>query len=315
MSDALLTDPSVQQPPPGPVIAPAAAPVATPPPASSAVPEPYYKGWLQADGKLDAKALDRLPEHLSSLKPVLERQGTLDDVLGVLFNAQQLAGKKGLAPLPDSAPQNIKDERKALLDSINGVPKDIAAYGIKKPDGVPDEVWNPKLGENFAKWCQDNSVAPKAAQKLIEINMGSVREQIKAQEEYAAKFFADQDSAFNSAIKLENIPADKAKQLVERGAARLGLDTTQPEVQSLLKNSNARIMALRHAIATGEDKFIDGNAQTGPTTSSLDRANDIIKNKANPDNAAYWDPGHALHKQVKQKVQELFMGASARATR
>lgn len=309
MSETLLDTPG----------APAAAPAAPAQvqPTTPAAVEPYYKDWLQSDGTLNAKALDRLPEHLAHLKPTLERQTRLDDVLGVFANQALLAGKKGLQPLPENAPDNVKAERKALMDSINGVPKDLAAYAIKRPDNIPEAAWNPKLVDNVAKWAHKNSISPAQINELTKVQFEVMNEQIASQKQYEAKFFSDQDDKFTAAIKFENIAPDKAQQLVERGAQRLGLDLTKPEVGFLLKNADARMMAMRHAIATGEDKFIDGNAQTTASGSSSEQAQDIIRNKANPDYEAYWnkDGTNPRAKAVREKVEGLLRGAAARAGR
>ena len=291
---------------PDPVTAPVTAPV------TSAAVEPYYKDWLQTDGTLNAKALDRLPDHLTHLRPTLERQKSIDDVLGVLMNAQQLAGKKALLPLAENAPENVRAERKALMDQINGVPKDAKDYGIAKPKDLPDEAWNPKMAENYSAWAQKHSVSPSAAKELLGLNVAMVQEQLKAQGEYTAKFFSDQQAQIASALKLENVPIEKATELATRGAQKLGLDLNDPNDAALMKNAKAFMMAYRHAVSTGEDKFVDGNSSTSIGGDATKQAQDIIQNKANPDNAAYWDAGHPKHRATVEKVQEMFRLSSAR---
>jgi hypothetical protein len=280
----------------------------TTPATTSAAVQPYYSDWLQSDGKLNPKALDRLPEHLAHLKPTLERQGTLDDVLNVFANQQILAGKKGLAPLPENAPENVRNERKALMDTLNGVPKDVAGYGILKPKDVPDQYWNPKLTENFAKWAQKHSVSPAAAREMVEVNAGFLKEQLKEQETYTANFFKAQQDTITAALKLDNVPADKAKALAEQGFKRLGVDLSKPEGAGLMQNANAFLMAYRHAVATGEDKFVDGNSAATQNGSAIEQANDIIHNKANPDHEAYWNKSGSdpRARAVREKVEQLF---------
>jgi len=303
-----------------PVTQPATAPV-TPPdantgtlPVTPAAVSPYYKEWLQSDGTLNPKALDHLPEHLAHMKPTLERQKTMDDVLGVLMNSQQLAGKKALIPLPENAPENVRSERKALMDQINGVPKDANGYGIAKPKDLPDEVWNPKMAEGFSSWAHKHSVAPAAVRELLNLNVATVHEGLKAREEYTTKFYADQQAAISTALKLENVPMDKAQELAKRGAQQLGLDLNNEQDAALMKNAKAFMMAYRHAVATGEDKFVDGNANaTGGDPTKL--AQDIVQNKSNPENAAYWDAGDPRHKAVVEKVQGMFRDSAARGGR
>lgn len=302
-----------------PVAAPEPTPAPTPTPSPSPAPiasgtattttaavEPYYKDWLQSDGKLNSKALDRLPDHLSHLKPTLERQGTLDDVLTIFANQQLLAGKKGLSPLPESAPPEVRAERKTLLDSINGVPKEAKDYGVVKPEGISDEQWNPKLADSFTQWAHKNSVSPAAVRELLATQMGAVKEQIQTRALYEKNFFDGQLATIQSQLKLENMPYDKAQALAERGAVNLGLDPTKPEVQTLLKNANAFRMAYKHAQSISEDKFVDGTASAPGGGDPNVLAKDIVSNKANPLNAAYWDSGHPQHKSAKAKVEGLY---------
>lgn len=258
--------------------------------ATSGVNEVWAKDWIQPDFTLNHKALDRLPEHLKDMRPTLEKYKGFEDVLLGYKNQQVMAGKKALAPLmPDAKPEVIA-ERKALLDSINGVPKEAKEYGITRPQDFPEAQWNQPMADNYAKWAHENSVSPTAAKKLMALQMESVRGAMVEQDKYVQKFYADEDGKFSATIQRENIPADRASSLIEKGALALGLDIQNEQTKNFLKGSDARLMAMRHAIAIGEDKAVtpEGGGQTGggdPT----ELAKSATSDPSNPIYAPYWN--------------------------
>ena len=295
-----------------PVTAPVTSPVSTPAAAStggSGVPEVWTKDWIQSDFTLNHKALDRLPDHLKGLRPTLERQKSFEDVLTVMQNQQVLAGKKALAPLPADAPAPVQAERKALLDTINGVPPSPKDYGITKPEDLPDSQWNPQLADSFTAWAHKHSVSPAAAKELLGIQIDGIKGQIGAQSQYESNFWAQEQQKFESTIKRENMPSDRASALVEKGAIALGLDLTNEATKTFLKGADARIMAMRHAVAIGEDSFVAGQSKPAAEANPKAAADDIIHNKANPLYEQYWNRDGKFPRSVAEaaraKVEEL----------
>jgi hypothetical protein len=281
------------------------------------VQEPWAKSWIQSDYTFDHKALDRMPDHLKGLKPTLERAKSLEDFLTTVQNQQVLIGKKALAPLPPDAPEPVKAERKALMDTINGVPPVAKDYGITRPQDFPENQWNQPLADSFSAWAHKNSVSPSAAKELIGIQMEAVKGQLGQQQQYEQQFYAKQDQAFASAIQLQNIPTDKAAALVEKGALALGLDLNNEDTKQFLKGSDARLMALRHAIAIGEDKAIpEGGGQQGGESDPEAAAKDIANNPANPLHAAFWNRdgkySRAAQEQATAKYHGLLKMASGK---
>ncbi len=306
MADAPVMDP--------PAAPPAGAPASPP---ASGIQEPWEKSWIQPDFSLDHKALDRLPEHLKGLRPTLERQKNFEGVLMALDHAQAVSGKKALAPLPPGSPAEVIAERKALLDTINGVPKEAKDYGIAKPKDLPDAVWHQGLADGYAAWCQKNSVSPAAAKELMGLNLGFVQEQLKAQADGETKFWGGQQQAFEGVLKRENISPDRAAALVEKGAISLGLDITNEQTKTFLKGSDARLMALRHAIAIGESPTIQSTEGVkGVARDPSSEALDIQRNPANPDYAVYHNRDGKFSRSqvdaVKERVNELYRQATAK---
>lgn len=263
------------------------APVTT---QTSGVQEPWAKDWIKSDYSFDHKALERLPDHLKGLKPTLERSKSLEDFLVTFQNQNMLVGKKALAPLPADAPEAVRLERKQLIDTINGVPPAPKDYGITRPQDFPEEHWNQPLADKATAWAHKHSVSPAAMKELVyEINGGAIKESIASQGQYVQQFYAEQDKRFEAALKQANIPSDRAAGLVEKGALALGLDLSQEDTKNFMKGSEARLMAMKHAIAIGEDHAVtdSGTSSTGDDPAAL--AKDAQSNPANPLHAQYWN--------------------------
>ena len=280
---------------------------------ASAVKEPYYKTLINADGTLNHKALDNLPDHLAALKPTLARQKSLDDVFTVMGNQQTLVGKKALGPLPPNATPEMVAERKGLLDSINGVPKDPKDYGIIKPENISNELWNDGLAKGAAEIAHKYSAPPAMLKDLVALQTAELQKQLLAQQDYERAFFAKQQDNLVQTLKLENIPLTKAQELAERGAQKLGLDLQNPDIQTLMKNSNVFLMAMRHALSTSEDKFVSGEAKSGLGGDPAALAKDATSNKSNPLYAPYWDAQHPQNKMAKETVNQWRKLAAAKA--
>jgi len=280
---------------------------------ASAVKEPYYKTLINADGTLNHKALDNLPDHLAALKPTLARQKSLDDVFTVMGNQQTLVGKKALGPLPPNATPEMVAERKGLLDSINGVPKDPKDYGIVKPENISNELWNDGLAKGAAEIAHKYSAPPAMLKDLVALQTAELQKQLLAQQDYERAFFAKQQENLVQTLKLENIPLTKAQELAERGAQKLGLDLQNPDIQTLMKNSNVFLMAMRHALSTSEDKFVSGEAKSSLGGDPAALAKDATSNKANPLYAPYWDAQHPQNKMAKETVNQWRKLAAAKA--
>lgn len=285
-STAVLNPPAANTP--ATPATPAANPVAAPAP-SSAVSEPWQKDFISSDYSLNHKALDRLPDHLKDMRPTLEKYKTFEDVLVGFKNQQVMAGKKALAPLPPGAPAEAVAERRALLATINGVPADPKGYGIAKPADMPDNLWNQTMADTYASWAHKHAVSPAAAKELMAANLATVQTALKAQAQEETNFWTKQQQTFEGKARESNIALDRANELVEKGAVALGLDLTNEQTKNFLKGSDARLMAMRHAIAIGEDKAVTGNSSPAGDGDPASMAKAARSDPSNALYAAYWN--------------------------
>lgn len=291
------------------ITAPPAEGTPLPPPAAGT---PFHTDWLKADGTFNTASYDRLPEDVRWVKDTIGKYKTPEELARGFANLSTAVGKKGLIPLPDNAPPEARAERQALLDSINGVPKDVKDYGITRPQDLPEAAWNQSLADTFTKWAKENSVSPAAAKKLIALTSESTKQQLAAQEQYEKEFFDGQAKAWDTTIRAENMPADRANALAERGATKLGLDLQKPEHAILMKNSVVRLMAMRHELATGEDTFVAGDSGRGAENDPMALASDATHNKANPLYEPLHDSSHPQHRMAKEKLDGWWRAAAAK---
>lgn len=294
----------------------AVPPISAPPPAIPVppTPPPTFTTWDKGDGTLDSGYYEKLPDDVKYMKDTLSKYKTRDELVRGFANATTLAGKKGLIPLPENAPPEARADRKALLDGINGVPKEPKDYGLTRPAEIPEAGWNQKLVDGFQKWAWERSVSPAAVKELTTMQTEAIKEQIAFQQEGERKFWEDQQKSFESTVRVESSLGglEKANALAERGAQALGFDLTRPEHQLILKNVTVRLAMARHALSVGEDSFIRGEADKGAGGDPLALASDAVHNRANPLYAPLHDPSHAQHKEVKARVDNWWRAASAK---
>ena len=272
-------------------------------PAQNVNTSPWYADWMKTDGSLNPESYSRLPEHLRHLEPTLKNAKTVEDVLTKFSNLNTLAGKKGLAPLPKDAPENVVKERNELLRGILGVPDKVEGYGIKKPDDIPQEMWNEQLVNSALKIAHENNIPPAALQRLIQAQLEDAKAQRDASVNYEKQFFATQDKTIRETLAKQGASYDSAADQAKRAARTLGID---PDKDPVFKNAKVFLALSQVGKMIGEDKLVSGDAQDSSMgQGDLDRAKDIISNKANPYNAMYWDSGHPRNREIKQMVNRL----------
>lgn len=275
--------------------------------------KPWSSDWLKPDGTLNADSYKRLPEDVRWTGETLSKYKTVDDLVRGTANLLTAVGKKGIIPLPANAPAEAIAERKALLDGINGVPKEAKLYGLKRPEAIPEGAWDEGYVGKVAEWAHKHSVGPAALTDLLQSVTGpQVAAQLASRETQRTEFLAAQDKAFEEQIRLDAIPREKADALAERAAVALGFKMDDPAQAGLLKYSAVKLAMLRHAVAVGEDQYVSGEGAKPEGGDAMALAQDAINNAANPLNAPLMDHRHPQHKMAKEKVDQWFRMAQAK---
>jgi len=266
--------------------------------------------WANADGTFAPSFYETLPADIAGLKDDIAKFKTPSELARAYAHNKHFAGQKGLIPLDANAPKEVREARKALLDSIGGVPKEPKEYGLQRPADIPERAWDADYVGKVQEWAYRNSIPPSAMKELVnDVVASQIKGQVAGQQASEAKFWSDQAAAFETAIKAEGINADKANALAERGATALGFNMENPTDKLVLKNATVRLAMMRHAIATGEDSYVAGEAAKGSGGDALAQAKDASENPANPLFAPLGDPKHPQHKAVKAQVDELWRRA------
>jgi hypothetical protein len=266
--------------------------------------DPWYVGLYTADGKIDAKKFDALPEHLKPHRGVFEKYQTVEALLGGMANLANLAGKKALAPLPENATPEAKAERAALMRSLNGVPETPDGYNVKRPADVPQEYWSDAYVGGVLGILHKHNASPQLVQELIAFDTGITKQNMaKAGQNEVQSLAAEQ-----AALRKEFGPQyDDKLDLAQRAARTLGLQPDDP----LFRNHKMVVAMARVGEMISEDRLVSGDGPSGDTMSDRQKARDIVNNAANPLHKAYHDANDPRHDEALRMHSEFNKRASA----
>jgi len=266
-------------------------------------PKAFYDGLYGADGKLDKTAFDRLPEYLKPHKDLFAKYDTVEALLGGFSNSHSLAVKKAMAPLSGNEPPEVVAEHNALIDQLQGVPKDPKGYGIARPADLPEQFWNQAAADEFATLARQFHVSPAGVKAIMGLQERITKQELARGQQIEQEHWAKQDQLFEAAVQKLGISMDDAMALAKRGAATLGFDLKG----NGFKSAEARLAAIRMTNLVSEDKLIKGDPTGETQGNELEQARDIMSNPQNPLHAA-WMPGSTdpRHEQAVSKVAELY---------
>jgi hypothetical protein len=169
------------------------------------------------------------------------------------------------------------------------VPEKPEGYGIKKPDGVPDDQWNPEYVGGILGVLHKHNASPELVQELT-----------KFDGEFASKLRAGGEAAQATALNKERetlkteFGADFGKKinLAARAAKTLGLD---PENDPMFRTAAGVKAMLKVAEMVSEDRLVSGEGGADFGKSDREKALDIVNNPANPLHKAFHDADHPQH--------------------
>lgn len=272
---------------------------------STTTDKPWFSQWFNEKGEFGEKSWDGLPAEFQAYKDSFKQHKNLNSFLMQHVNLQSLAGKKGLAPLPEGASQQAKDERAALLRQINRTPEKIEDYGIKKPDDIPDALWDSELANVVLGALHKHAASPEMVRDIFEADRQSTLAAIARDNAAKEEFKASQ---LNELRELWKGPEyDKNMDLAIRAAKTAGID---PYKSSVFSTAEGIKMAAFYGSHISEDRLVSGDSQQHGGGSDKVRAMDIINNSANPLHVAYHDPSNPMHEQAKSQVNTLMASAS-----
>lgn len=259
---------------------------------------------IYSDEGLNREALDTLPESASGLKSLLEKYPNEEAFYGGIKNLQFLAGQKSLQRLDPNATDAEKAQHATMVREYFGTPDNVDGYGVKKPDDIPDEVWNAESTNKQLEILHKHNASPELVRELAEFRINEFKDEMaKAPEQQAARV-----AEINAELQKEfgnDLPA--VTQAAMKGLAALGVELPESGNIADLKISFPQIVAAgqrmtelisEDVIALEARKDASGNT----AGSYLDQANDI---KTNPNNPFYADENSPIEKQKASQKEFL----------
>lgn len=251
-----------------------------------------------SDGKLDLKAIlgDDLVKDQNIAK-FLETENPVQAIAKSLLEAQKQVGK----PKVGVPGEGATDEEKAAFFKSLGVPEAAEGYDFKKPDGVPDESYNPEHAAKWSKLMKDNNIPKDAANALRDAMIAEQAEagaaSAKALNDAMQTAFGDQKAVISKEIgdlMTKAIPDAKLRETIQASIS----DEKTPAFALALG------LAMQHMKKTYglTDKNIgDGGEGSGMSIEDLRaKGNKIMSSEA------YRDPMHRDHASVKKEAAEIY---------
>lgn len=229
-----------------------------------------------------------------------------------LHNLQYMAKSKGeLAPLPEDAPESVKQEWDAKMRDVLGVPATAGDYQLKLPEGVEEGSLDTEYLTNLKEVAHANRIpqsafdafAPLLMQREVQIAEGIEQErqqQLDAGRQALTKEYGD----------------ETPQVLAQAAAVAMQLD---PDIDVNSEEALRHPFTIKalHKIAelTGDDKglrsgmgTLGGQGQTDFRQQSLA----IVNDPSNPWHKAYHDVDHVDHAKAvaeKQRLSKLALRA------
>lgn len=273
----------------------------------------WSRDWLKEDGSLDHKAFEKAPDDFKPLAKDVERYKTFDEFLKGHRELTALAGKKGLVdPLPANASPKEIAERSALLRKVNGAPEDAKGYGLVRPEGVHETMWDQAYADSIAGIAHKYGISPVALRELAAAEVKYSQEAVESNKKQEAAWFESQDKLIRESAQKEGLDYAKAKDFADRAGRKFGVAADNP----LMKNATVFMLLTRIGRLSSEDSLVVGDSggigdalrmnadQAGAT------AKDIQQNKENPDYKAYWNANDARHSVVVERVNAMLQLAT-----
>jgi hypothetical protein len=273
-------------------------PPAGTPPAGGGTPNttPFFADLYGADGKINKAAFDRLPDHLKGHKDTFAKYDTVEALLGGMGNLANLAGKKGLEPLPAGAPAEMVAERDALMKRLNGVPEKPEGYGVKRPDNVPPEQWNDEYVGGMMGLLHKHNASPSLVKALVEADTKFAETLRTKGDQDRVAAVAQERGKLKDVLTAMPGGYDKNLALAVRGARTAGLDPND----AIFGDHRVVAAFAKFAGMISEDKLVSGDSADAGGGDDRAKALDIVNNKANPLYEAFHSPTHPQHDHAVQ---------------
>jgi len=208
------------------------------PPAAVAAPETYddptppaYGNLFNGDGSFKEGWTDNLGDEFAPFKESLaaKKFANLENVLLSYSNLERKMGAASNDEFVRMPGEKADPATIAAFRAKMGVPATPEDYGLKRPEGVPEEAWNEDQAKGFAKLAHEIGLPKNAAAKLVEWQGQRLEGEIKAHNEALEKQNQEADAELRTAWGEDyERNMDLAARVVRHAAASGGYEPDDP---------------------------------------------------------------------------------------
>lgn len=237
-----------------------------------------------------------LPEAYKD-KPWAKDFKSQEDVFKSLENAQQFIGRKGWGVPGEKA----TPEEKAQFYKELGVPDDPKGYEFKRPDGVPEEMWDSKSEEKWAGLMRQHNVPKSVANALrdemLKETLESHNTGVKTLNEQLDKAFGDQKTEVSKQVGdllTKAIPDKALREAIEKNVGN--------------KNTPAFALALGHVFQYMKKTYGLTDTNTGDGGGASGQSVKDMRAEATKLMAseAYTNAMHKDHAETRKRVDAMY---------
>ena len=263
---------------------------------ASLLTEPTPEKSEGEEGKVDIKSL--LGEDLAGnekLSKFLDSENPIQDIAKALLEDKP-EGSKGIPG------ENSSDEEKAAFYKELGVPDDADGYGFERPEGFPEEAYDPEDAKEWAQFFKDNNLtkeqANAARDRFIEKQMADHQKSTEVLNEALKSAFGDETDAIakqTGELMKKAIPDDSLRQQIANAIGNKDLPAFSLALGHVMK-----YMKKTYGLSD-QNAGDDGNANSGKSLEELrGDAKKLMESEA------YRDPMHRDHASIKKQVNQMY---------
>lgn len=216
-----------------------------------------FSELLSEDGKFINDWTNKLPEGFKDSAKTLSKFKDPSALIASYVSLEKEFSKRttpAKIPGETATPEEWTSYKQAI-----GAPDKKEAYGLNKPDNIPDTQWNAELADKSTEIALKYGIPVKAMHELVDVYNGNMQTLVKQAETIQAKQY---EETLNTVKKEWGADFNNKLQQANRAANAIGLDINDPTIG----NNISIIKALLNVESfIKEDKGINTSNSTAQT--------------------------------------------------
>lgn len=271
-----------------------------------------FASFYGQDG-LNREAVEALPEEAKAMRSLIEKYPNEQELYRGIQHLRSTASSKGLERLAPDATDDEKHRHQTMVKEYFGVPDQVEGYGVQKPEGIPDEMWDAEGTNTLLGILHQHNASPDLVKALTEHQVGQMQSTLEKAPEQEALRRQEVNQELREAFgnDLGQITEDG-----KRGLQLLGVEMPESGEIADLKIGFAKIieMGKRMTELVSEDTQSRGLARgEGRDTagSYREQAAAIKTDPSNPFNSDFNSEDPARQKRAQAEYYRLLKMADA----